>query len=210
MANLNPKYYASHVHTVSNSSKERVPVELFLDYNCPFSAKLFTKVNKELIPLLKEQGIADNFEFVFINVVQPWHHLNSGTQHEVALAVAKLYPDQFWKFSQALFDHIAEYYDTELYETTRKQVYAKLIKLAVDTLDNVDAEKIWDLVQIQPSATPANKGNKIAVDLKYFTRYERTIGVHVTPTVSVSGIIAPNVESSTDASKIADILSAQL
>ncbi len=215
MGNLNPKFYKSHVFNGSQRSNvgvQRTTVEYFLDYNCPFSAKIFKKLNNELLPILKSKGIDNKFDITFVNVVQPWHHLNSGASHEVALAVAQAYPTQFWKFSSVLFEHIEEFYDTELYETTRKQLYAKLIKLAVENLEDVDANKLWSLVEIKPSSDgkPHNSGNEVTNDLKYFTRYERTLGVHVTPTVAVNGIIKPNIESSTDSSKVATILENEL
>ncbi|QPG76317.1 hypothetical protein FOA43_003703 [Brettanomyces nanus] len=166
----------------------------------------------ELIPILKARKSSQSFDFTFINVVQPWHHLNSGASHEVALAVAQAYPDKYWHFSTVLFNHIEEFYDTELYETSRKQVYEKLIKLATDNLDSIDAATLWDLVEIKPSADgkPHNSGNKVTADLKYFTKYQRTCGVHVTPTVFVNGVECSQIGSSTDVNKIVDILCSQI
>ncbi|VEU20042.1 DEKNAAC100363 [Brettanomyces naardenensis] len=214
MGSIHPRFYKTHVVNAGgvSSSKPTISVELFLDYNCPFSGKLFKKVNTELIPLLKSQGIADEFDFALIHVVQPWHHINSGASHEVALAIAQAYPDQFWAFSSILFENITQFYDTELYNLSRKQVYEKLIKLAVDNLRSIDAKKLWDLVEIKRPADglPHNSGNKVSDDLKYFTRYQRTVGAHVTPTVFVNGIAFPQIESSTDASAIAKILKQQL
>lgn len=212
MGSIHPRFYQSHVVGAKSTGDPKVNVELFLDYNCPFSAKLFKKFNNELFPILKQRKIDDKLNFTFINVIQPWHHLNSGASHEVALAVAQAYPDQFWKFSSVLFNHITEFYDTELYEVTRKQLYAKLIKLAVDNLDSIDPKVLWDLVEIKPSpdGEPHNSGNKVGADVKYFTRYHRTLGVHVTPTVAVNGIIQNQIESSTPSETVADILEKQL
>lgn len=219
MPNLHPKYYGSHLLRVFNGltpktipETPRVTVEMFMDYNCIFSGRLFTKVNREVVPLLQQKKLADKFEFSFIHVVQPWHHINSGAEHEVALAVSKVYPGQFWKYSQVIFDNGSQFYDTEMYNVTRKEAYGKLIKLAVDNLDSVSAEKLWEQVAVPPTADgkPGQTGNNVAADLKYFTRYERTLGVHVTPTVFVNGIVSPKIESSSEPSKIVEVLEGQL
>ncbi len=152
MVNLPPKFKLSHVYkavnTISNGTTNRNTLELFLDYNCPFSAKLFRKINDEVIPVLKNRSILDKFDIAVINVIQPWHYINSGPQHEVALAVANEYPDQFWKFSRVLFDNIEDYYDTETYELSRKQIVGNLIELAKSNLKDVDEAKLWDWVKI--------------------------------------------------------------
>ncbi|GME72243.1 unnamed protein product [Ambrosiozyma monospora] len=215
MVNLPPKFYTSHIYNGSHLEsipKGKTSVEFFIDYNCPFSGKIFRKLDGEIIPLLKKKGILEKFEITLVNVIQPWHHINSGTSHEVALAVANAYPDQFWKFSSVLFENIESFYDTETYNLTRKQLYEKLIKLAVDNLNGVSAQKLWELVEIKPSADgkPSNAGNLLAKDVKYFTRYHRTLGVHVTPTVTVNGIVFNQIESSTDAAKVVEILEGQL
>ncbi|KAH3667149.1 hypothetical protein OGAPHI_002798 [Ogataea philodendri] len=196
-----PRFAHSHVLSPVSSSSNSIKsaVQLFLDYNCPFSKKLFNKINTEVIPLLEKKHIADKFDFVFFNVIQPWHYVGSGAYHEVALAVAKLYPDQFWKFSEILFDNRID--DSVTFNKTQKEVVGLAIDLAVKSLEGVDSKKLWELL------TPApDKGNGLQKDNKYFTRYQRTVGVHTTPTVLVDGITFGNIESSTPAEEIVKIL----
>ncbi|ODV85783.1 hypothetical protein CANARDRAFT_27873 [[Candida] arabinofermentans NRRL YB-2248] len=213
MGNIQPKFNSTHIYKSSegavSSSSPKHSVEFFLDYDCPFSAKLFKKLNDEIIPLLKSKGILGEFDLTIINVIQPWHHINSGVMHEVALAVANEYPSQFWKFSTVLFENIQSFYDSETFDLSRKQITQKAIDLAVANLKDIDGSALWKWLVISKNAdgSPSNAGNKLAKDVKYFTRYHRTIGVHVTPTVSVDGIPNGSIESSSPAQDIVKILS---
>ncbi|KAG7809230.1 hypothetical protein KL921_003227 [Ogataea angusta] len=200
-----PRYAKSHVYNgpAGLSSGLKHTVQLYLDYNCPFSGKLFRKITGEVVPLLEKKSLLDKFSFVFMNVIQPWHYVGSGAYHEVALAVAKVYPDQFWKFSGVLWDNIMT--DSLSYDKTKKQVLATAIDLAAQHLDNVDTEKLWEQV-----AVPEGGQNQLQKDIKYFTRYHRTVGVHVTPTVFVDGIVVGSIESSTEPEKIVEILQSLL
>ncbi|KAG7754230.1 hypothetical protein KL947_005040 [Ogataea haglerorum] len=192
-----PRYAKSHVYNgpAGLSGGLRHTVQLYLDYNCPFSGKLFRKITGDVIPLLEKKNLLDKFSFVFMNVIQPWHYVGSGAYHEVALAVAKVYPEQFWQFSGVLWDNVMT--DSLSYEKTKKQVLATAIDLAAQHLDHVEPAKLWEQV-----AVPEGGQNQLQKDIKYFTRYHRTVGVHVTPTVFVDGMVVGSIESSTQPEKI--------
>lgn len=211
MANLHPKYFKSHIYKygpqISNNANS---IEIFLDYNCPYSSKIFKKIEGELIPLIKKNKLEEKYNLIFVNVVQPWHGFQSSILHDVSFAVGKVEPELFWKFSRILFDNIEKFYDSEVFDLTRRQVTEKVIKLAADNL-KIDEEKLWDYLNIKRNEdkSPSNFGNLVSKDNKYFTKYQRTLGVHVTPSVLVNGIYQPNIESSTPADEILKILENQ-
>ncbi|ODV97494.1 hypothetical protein PACTADRAFT_47406 [Pachysolen tannophilus NRRL Y-2460] len=204
---ISPLYAASHIFksSVAKPTADAAhKVQLYLDYDCPFSKKLFNKFTEEVIPAL-DSKYPGKFEFIFMNVPQPWHP-TSTLMHEVAVAVAKLQPQSFWKFSNILFQNQDHFFDTETYNKTRAEIYKDLINLAQSNLD-IDGKDIEKLVEIKPAKNgqPSNSGNLIAPDFKYFVRYHRTIGVLVTPTVFVDGISNPSIESSTPVEKVVEL-----
>eukprot|EP00435_Cladocopium_sp_Y103_P036796 s1318_g9.t1 len=86
-----------------------VLVELFLDLCCPFSKRMLHTV---------AGGVAASFEgkvnFVFHSV-------------EASLAVLKLHgPDAFWKYVVALTERQDDFFDDEVFEKSRQQIYKVL------------------------------------------------------------------------------------
>lgn len=212
MTNLHPKYLRSHVigdKPLANT------VELFLDYNCLYSAKMFKKVQDEILPLLKERKLQDKYRFVFMNVVQPWHGVQSSVLHEVSFAVGRVEPDLFWTVSRVLFDNVTKFLDSEVYDKSRgqltKEILALIVKETDGTIKTDSLREIEQLLQVKGVGGPVatNNGSGVVKDVKYFTRYHRTVGIHVTPSVMVNGVLVPQIESSTDAAKIVDILESQ-
>ncbi|KAK9243658.1 hypothetical protein V1506DRAFT_543792 [Lipomyces tetrasporus] len=184
---------SSSVSTTASSSPH--VVDLYLDYVCPYSGRLFGTVYNSLLKELEKQYPPGAFTFVFRQVVQPWHP-SSTLVHEVALAVEKLAPGKFWEFSNVLFKHATEYYDTAVYYENRAQTYERLANLASESV-GVNKDEILKLVTVPPSEDGAghNIGNDITVDLKLFVRQHRQNSVHVTPTVAVDGIINNDISS---------------
>lgn len=216
MTNLHPRFLASHVVKYSPRANT---VELFLDYNCKFSAKMFKKVQDELVPLLQERQLDEKYNLVFVNVIQPWHGLQSSVLHEVSLAVARVHPEAFWTVSRVLFDHGTEFFDTEVYRKSRADLTTEVLALlrseagAAIGASGAEQEDRWQAVEqliqvvgVDEQGPPRNDGTGVIKDSKYFTRYQRTIGVHVTPSVVVNGVLVPQIESSTEATAIVDIL----
>jgi hypothetical protein len=76
---------------------------------------------------------------------------------------------------------------------------------AVPSIDAAQAKLARTIVE-----GSLNTGNAATLDLKWATKYHRVRGVHVTPTVFLNGIEAPDVSSGWDAdqwaAKIADCL----
>jgi hypothetical protein len=66
---LAPKY-AGQKFTVSSASETLHTVELFLDYVCPYSSKMFNTVYNSVFPAVKEKNL--KVQFLFRQQVQPW------------------------------------------------------------------------------------------------------------------------------------------
>jgi len=204
---IQPKFAKTHLLFPSAAdSTAPVIVDLFVDYCCPFSAKLFIKWHDEVLPALKDKH-KGRFQIIFRHVVQPWHP-TSTLMHEVALAVAQVAPEKFTEFSYGMFKEAPTWFDGPTYDKTRKQIYQELCEFAAKTTGLDISSKLYDIVSIKSDT--GNTGNGVTVDVKYFTRYHRTVGVHMTPTIAVGGIVASNIESSTSPEDVITILEKSL
>ncbi|KAI0353129.1 hypothetical protein OH77DRAFT_1427920 [Trametes cingulata] len=168
-------------------------LEVFLDYVCPFSAKIALAIDKVLKPLFAPGGkYAGKVKVIFRNQVQPWH-ASSTFVHEAGLAVARVAPDDFWKFSLALFAKQGEYFDIPTSTLTPTQIREKLTALVAETIGDDKAAPFKDLVTLKSSP---NGGVAVTDDLKYTIKFSRQNGIHVSPTVLWDGLIANEISSS--------------
>ncbi|QGI61003.1 hypothetical protein CEK26_004973 [Fusarium fujikuroi] len=165
-------------------------LEFYLDYCCPFSAKIFRTLQNDVIPAIKANPAwASSLTFIFRQQIQPWHP-SSTLMHEAALAVLRLAPEKFWEFSAVLFDEQQDYFDVNVVNEKRNDTYRRLAKVAAKV--GVDADKVFDLLVIsdKPGEDGAlNAGNKVTNDVKVITKMNRLIGVHVTPTAVFDGVV---------------------
>lgn len=211
---ISPKYALSHYYFKSLSVTPKNVVNLYLDYNCPFSAKMFFTLTKA-IPEVEKQ-FPDKFQFVFVNVVQPWHP-QSTLLHEYSFVIGQLLRQQvpeesnlwFWKVSYELFANKEKFYDSVTANIGRNDFYAKINDVVFNAL-NLPISKEETLAALQIKETDLqhaeNGGNIAAADVKYFTRYARGLGIHFTPTVSVNGIVAAQISSSSTIEEFSDVL----
>ncbi|RLV93262.1 hypothetical protein JA1_002612 [Spathaspora sp. JA1] len=219
---ISPKYSSTHYFHSSNklagkSGATPHIVNLFLDYNCPFSAKLYFKLYQTVIPKLEEKH-PGKFQFVYVNVIQPWH-TNSNLLNEFALGYAKLLRESsisqpnedFWKLSEVLYKNKESFYDTSNIDLTRNQIYSQIYDVVSKDLRlSFSREVILEQLEIPHSEAPSNAGNKTATDVKYFTRYLRGVGAHITPTVSVDGIINDSISSGTPEEELIELFEKSL
>ncbi|KAK2676476.1 hypothetical protein RAB80_008662 [Fusarium oxysporum f. sp. vasinfectum] len=165
-------------------------LEFYLDYCCPFSAKIFRTLQNDVIPAIKANPAwASSLTFIFRQQIQPWHP-SSTLMHEAALAVLRLAPEKFWEFSAVLFDEQQDYFDVNVVNEKRNDTYRRLAKVAAKV--GVDADKVFELLVIsdKPGEDGAlNAGNKVTNDVKVITKMNRLIGVHVTPTAVFDGVV---------------------
>ncbi|KAI5970049.1 hypothetical protein CANMA_000873 [Candida margitis] len=218
---ISPKYALTHyylgLNTLSTAKKAPHIVNLYFDYTCPFSAKLFLKLFKTVIPNLQKKH-PDGFQFVIVNVLQPWHP-NSILLGEFALAYAKLLREtprgdeheSFWNFNRVVFENQKQFYDNSNIKLTRNQIYEQIYDVISKELDlHVDKKRLLDELVIKEGGEPTNEGNGATADVKYFTRYLRTVGVHVTPTVTVDGIVDGSVSSGSSEEELVKVFESKL
>ncbi|TVY59080.1 hypothetical protein LCER1_G000697 [Lachnellula cervina] len=190
---LAPKF-AGQRFTATNAPAVHT-LELYLDYVCPFSAKMFNTIYSSVLPLIK-QKYPSKVQILFRQQIQPWHP-SSTLVHEAAVAVLKLEPGKFWEFSKALFDDSKSFYDVNVVQETRNQTYTRLAKVGAKV--GLDEKEFLKLLWIddKPAADGSlNIGNAVTNDLKVLVKMNRLVGVHVTPTVIFDGVVENSISSS--------------
>lgn len=172
-------------------------IEVFLDYCCPFSARMFKTLQSTVGPMIgANPEWTKSVELIFRQQIQPWHP-SSTLMHEAALAVLRLYPKKFWNYSSELFEHQSEFFDVNVVAETRNQTYERLAKLA-GGVPEVNEAEVLKLLRIsdKPGADGSlNAGNQVTADVKLITKMHRLVGIHVTPTVLFDGVVQGNVSS---------------
>ncbi|KAJ7094357.1 hypothetical protein C8R44DRAFT_814276 [Mycena epipterygia] len=182
-------------------------LDIFLDYVCPFSAKMSLAIDSVLVPLLGPGGkYHGKVKVIFRPQVQPWH-ASSTLVHEAGLAVARASPESFWPFSLALFKHQGEYFDIPSSTLTPLQIRAKLAALAGEVLPANAGASFADLLVLKSSP---NGGNAVTDDLKYTVKFSRQNGIHASPTVLWDGLVANEISSSWAKKEWEDFLAAKV
>ncbi|KAK7726020.1 hypothetical protein SLS57_003610 [Botryosphaeria dothidea] len=189
---LNPRFagqkLASGVKTVHT-------LELYLDYVCPFSKKLFTTLYDHVLPTIKTK-YDSKLQIIFRQQIQPWHP-SSTLVHEAGAAVLRLAPNKFYDFSKALFEKQGDFFDVSVVNETRNNTYKRLAKLAGGV--GLDEKEVYSLLEISDKPGPdgaLNTGNKVTDDVKVFVKTNRLVGIHVTPTVVFNGVVENSISSS--------------
>ncbi|KAJ1939498.1 hypothetical protein EC988_007292 [Linderina pennispora] len=186
---LAPTYAA---HRLLPAAAGAHTLEVFLDYTCPFSAKIWRRLTKDVIPYLA--SAEPKVTVVFRHQVQPWHPAST-LLHEASLAVEKINPSAFSLYSTALFEHQHEFFDEATVDMTRSDMYKRLAQLAASVNAVDDTLAVLQLLDIQ-AGEPKNGGNAVTNDLKYHIKLARAQGIHVSPTVVFDGIRDDGVSSS--------------
>ncbi|KAF2806762.1 uncharacterized protein BDZ99DRAFT_465555 [Mytilinidion resinicola] len=192
---LAPKFAGQKLAASSIAPKAVHTLELYLDYVCPFSAKLFKTVFGPLKSTLTSAPYDSKLVTIFRQQIQPWHPSSTLT-HEAGAAVLRLSPDLFLPFSAALFEQQTAFFDVNVVNETRNQTYARLAKIAGSV--GVNEKEVYDLLVIsdKPGKDGAlNTGNKVTDDVKLMVKANRLTGVHVTPTVLFNGVVENSISS---------------
>ncbi|KAF9816519.1 hypothetical protein IEO21_04047 [Rhodonia placenta] len=170
-------------------------LDIFLDYVCPYSAKIALAIDGVLKPLLGPGGkYAGKVKVIFRPQVQPWH-ASSTYVHEAGLAVARVAPESFWTFSLALFKRQVEYFDVATSTQTPLQIRENLAALAGETLNASQTAAFKSLLAIR-SDLGQNGGTDVTDDLKYTVKFARQNSVHVSPSALWDGLLQGDVSSS--------------
>ncbi|KAG0369960.1 hypothetical protein BC939DRAFT_484003 [Gamsiella multidivaricata] len=193
---LPPQYSG---HRIAGTADARHTLELYLDYVCPFSAKIWDQVYNHVLPWLEKEH-PGHFQVIVRNQIQPWHPASTLTA-EAALAVEKIDPSQFAPFSNVLFTQQKRFFDETIIEKSRADGYRGLAALAGLTLTSsptITEEGVHGLlhiVSVQDAQEATNTGNKVTNDLKYFVKLGRQNGIHVSPTALWDGIVENSISS---------------
>ncbi|KAN0096996.1 hypothetical protein V8E55_001442 [Tylopilus felleus] len=169
-------------------------LEVFLDYVCPYSAKLSRTIDSVLKPLFDQGGkYYGKVKLIVRLQVQPWHGASTFI-HEAALAVVRASPPHFWAFSRRLFDQQEEFYDIPSSFLTPLQIREKLAGIARDVIK--DEDKVGAFKELLKLKGTPNGGVAVTDDLKYTIKFSRQNGVHVSPTALWDGLVANEISSS--------------
>ncbi|KAL7411573.1 hypothetical protein BDY24DRAFT_395350 [Mrakia frigida] len=169
-------------------------LEVYLDTNCPFSAKIVKSLDENVIPLISDEGkLAGKMSFIIRLQPQPWH-ATSTYLHEAALAFGAVSPSNFWTYFKLLFVHQEDYFDRPASSLTSVQIRENLATLASQVLETSD-EKTTFLDKLTFKSSP-NGGVDVTDDLKYNVKLGRQNGIHVTPTALFDGLIEGSISSS--------------
>ncbi|EDU50560.1 Thioredoxin-4 domain containing protein [Pyrenophora tritici-repentis] len=193
---LAPKFAGQKLASSAISPKAVHTLEIYLDYVCPFSAKLFNTIYNTPLRQTLLSTYSPTLNTIFRQQIQPWHP-SSTLVHEAAYAVQKLSPAAFWPYSALLFAHQATFFDANVVNETRNATYKRLAKLAGEV--GVDEDKVYKLLEISDKPDKdggLNGGNGVTADVKVQVRANRLVGVHVTPTVVFDGVVKDEISSS--------------
>eukprot|EP00618_Florenciella_parvula_P019380 CAMPEP_0119517262 /NCGR_PEP_ID=MMETSP1344-20130328/34205_1 /TAXON_ID=236787 /ORGANISM="Florenciella parvula, Strain CCMP2471" /LENGTH=209 /DNA_ID=CAMNT_0007554835 /DNA_START=57 /DNA_END=686 /DNA_ORIENTATION=+ len=170
-------------------------IECFLDLCCPFSKKMFVALTTQVLNAGPDK-FGGQVELVFQNVPQPWH-AQSSYMHEVALAVSLVNEAAFYPAVSAIFEAQTDFFDDKVMDKTRSQVYSDLIDVVVPALAAAGfAEVTADAIGEKLALTgEGNSGSAVTLPMKWAIKYHRLRSIHVTPTVLVNGIEAPDISS---------------
>jgi protein-disulfide isomerase len=192
-----PPKFSGQLLTSASGSEAKHTIELYLDYVCPFSAKIFKTFYGSVVPVIEKKYTNPGVRVIFRQQIQPWHPSSTLT-HEAGVAVLKTAPRSFWSFSEKLFENQKEYFDVNVVNESRNETYKRLAKLA-GSVDGIDEKTILDLLLVpeKPAEDGSlNIGNKVTDDVKFQVKANRVTGVHVTPTVLFDGVEERSISSS--------------
>lgn len=161
---LAPKF-VGQAYSAGISPKAVHTIELYLDYVCPYSAKMFNTLYSKVLPDVPTK-YPSKVQFIFRQQIQPWHP-SSTLVHEAGAAVLRLSPDKFWEFSKAIFDKQKDFFDVNVVEETRNDTYKRLAKIAATV--GMDETKVYGLLEIsnKPGEDGSlNTGNQVTNDVK--------------------------------------------
>ncbi|KAK3827787.1 MAG: hypothetical protein J3Q66DRAFT_321086 [Benniella sp.] len=193
---LPPQYSG---HRIAGSPGARHTLELYLDYVCPFSAKLWNQVFNHVLPWLAQKH-PDLVQVIIRNQIQPWHPASTLTA-EAALAVEKVDPTQFARYSNVLFTQQKKFFDEAVVDKSRSDIYNELVSLIPTSPEPstiLTEEGVFSLLHIPPvqdANQSTNAGNKVTNDLKYFIKLGRQNGIHVSPTAVWDGVVENSISS---------------
>ncbi|KAJ6137004.1 hypothetical protein N7497_012256 [Penicillium chrysogenum] len=129
------------------------------------------------------QQYSSRLQVIFRQQIQTWHPSSTLT-HEAGAA------------------NQAEFFDVSVVNKTRNKTYERLARIAGSI--GVDEQKVLSLLVIPEtpnSQDELNVGNQLTNDMKWMTKANRVVGVHVTPTILFNGLEERGISSSSTAAQ---------
>lgn len=179
-----------------------IKIDVFIDLCCPFSKKIFKRLYTEVFPLV-EATKANSVCFCFYLTPQPWHP-QSSMMTESVIAVKLIVPDLTLNYINSLFDAQESFFDAATYSKSRIQVYEDLSIIAAEFVEKTNFMKLLERKVTDDGSL--NSGNETTQTLKWYVKYHRSCGVHVTPTVFVNNIEAGHISSGWSLAEWTDLL----
>uniref|UniRef100_A0A061S123 Thioredoxin-like protein n=1 Tax=Tetraselmis sp. GSL018 TaxID=582737 RepID=A0A061S123_9CHLO len=166
-------------------SNADVNLACFLDYTCPFCTKQYKTLREVVYPKYANRS----FSLTVYQMPQPWHP-QSTICHEAALAVGKIGGSEaFYKFSDQLFEKAQDnFYDAQTFDMTRNQIVDKLAALAAES-GAASAEEVKAMISMVANSDKKNAGTQVTQDIKYYVKFARQNGIHVSPTCTLNGLV---------------------
>ena len=176
---------------LTNSFSSGVVVDLFHDVCCPYSKKMFDTVFRSLIPALEKENLIGGIQFLWQSVPQPWH-AQSCCMHDAIMAASILNVEKTPAYILNIFAKQTDFFDDQAKNLSRVQIYEKLAAIGGES--GYDISSLSALLSLENVKGNEGLGN-VTQYLKWAVKYHRVRGVHVTPTVFINGIEAPDVSS---------------
>ena len=176
---------------LTNSFSSGVVVDLFHDVCCPYSKKMFDTVFRSLIPTLETKNLIGGIQFLWQSVPQPWH-AQSCCMHDAIMAASILDVEKTPTYISNIFAKQTDFFDDQAKNLSRVQIYEKLATIGGES--GYDISSLSALLSLEDVRGNEGLGN-VTQYLKWAVKYHRVRGVHVTPTVFINGIEAPDVSS---------------
>ena len=152
---------------------------------------MFDTVFRSLIPALELKNLIGSIQFLWQSVPQPWH-AQSCCMHDAIMAASILDVGKAAIYIFNVFDKQTEFFDDHTKNLSRIQIYEKLV--AIGGKSNYDVSSLSELLSLND--VTGNDGLGVVTQhLKWAVKYHRMRSVHVTPTVFINGIEAPDISS---------------
>jgi hypothetical protein len=170
-----------HYRSTPASSHTGCRMEVFVDFNCPFSKRLSERLMDEVKP-----AYGDGLELIFQPVPQTWHP-SSCISHECFHSATLVNPST--EMEQAAFKiamkHAYEKFSDEMtYDKSRRQINEEWANLYRE--GGFDKDAFLGNLALQGTG---NAGTECTRLMKLYTKQHRQLAIHVTPTTRINGHI---------------------
>jgi len=182
----------SIAHSIGTPSfGEPTTLSFWIDYACPFSARLFKRMHEDVMP--HYAGL--NIRFEFYHQVQPWH-VASGIMHETSLAVAEVCGEEaFWQFSKELFEKRETFTDIYTFDATRHELTEDILNQCLLGQSEETFEKVRKYARLNEETEDKNGGTLVTQQMKFHIKLGRQLGIHVSPTCCLNGLVCDTSSS---------------